>query len=95
MELKRIETITDNIQLSKAAEELLEAMKTESLRMIESTHMPSVKNAWYYSHLGSLDFARQMGLISEERRQELYREFSRAIESNNETMKRCFQKRSD
>ena len=72
-------TITNNIQLSKAAEELLEAMKTESLRMIESTHVPSVKNAWYYSHLGSLDFARQMGFISEERRQELCREFSRTI----------------
>ena len=69
----------NNIQLSKAAEELLEAMKTGSLRMIESTHVPSVKNAWYYSHLGSLDFARQMGFISEERRQELCREFSRTI----------------
>ena len=85
---KNDKTITDNIQLSKTAEELLEAMKTESLRMIKSTHVLSVKNAWYYSHLGSLDFARQMGLISEERRQELYREFSKAIESNNETMKR-------
>lgn len=48
--------------------------------MIESTHVLSATNAWYYSHLGSLDFARQMGLISEERRQELYHEFSRAID---------------
>lgn len=37
-------------------------------------------NAWYYSHLGSLDFARQIGFISEERRQELYKEFNKAIE---------------
>lgn len=67
-------------KFSKKAEEHLEAMKAESLRMIQSTKDPSVKKAWYYSHLGSLDFARQMGLISEERRQELYREFSRAID---------------
>jgi predicted Rossmann-fold nucleotide-binding protein len=72
-------TITDNIKLSKTAEELLEAMKTEYLRRIESAHVLSVKNAWYYSYLGSLDFARQMGLISEEHRQELCREFSKAI----------------
>lgn len=62
-------------KFSKKAEEHLEAMKAESLRMIQATKDPSVKKAWYYSHLGSLDFAKEMGLISEERRQELYREF--------------------
>lgn len=62
-------------KFSKKAEENLEDMKAESLRMIQETKDPSVKKAWYNSHLGSLDFARQMGLISEERRQELYREF--------------------
>ena len=72
-------TITDNIKLSKTTEELLEAMKTEYLRRIESAHVLSVKNAWYYSYLGSLDFARQMGLISEEHRQELCQKFSKAI----------------
>lgn len=75
-------------KFSKKAEEHLEAMKAESLRMIQATKDPSVKKAWYNSHLGSLDFAKEMGLISEERRQELYREFSRAIKPNNETMKR-------
>ena len=34
-------TITDNIKLSKTAEELLEAMKTEYLRKIESAHVLS------------------------------------------------------
>lgn len=62
------------------AEEILEAMKDEAVCMIRSTHTPSIKNAWYYSHLGSLDFARQIGFISEERRQELYKEFNKAIE---------------
>ncbi len=27
---------------------------------------------WYWSFIGSLDMARQLGLITEERRQELY-----------------------
>lgn len=73
--------------LQKKTEAILEGMAEESLRMIHSTGMSDAKNAWYYSHLGSLDFAMQMGLISEKRRQELYREFNRAIESNDETMK--------
>lgn len=62
------------------AEEILETMKDEAVHMIQSTHVSSIKNAWYYSHLGSLDFARQIGIISEERRQELYKEFNKAIE---------------
>ncbi len=69
-------------KFSKKAEEHLEAMKAESLRMIQTTKNPSVKKAWYYSHLGSLDFAKEMGFISEERRKELYKEFDRAIESD-------------
>lgn len=73
-------------KFSKEAEELLESMKKESVYYIQSSEGINVKKAWYYSHLGSLDFARQMGLISEERRQELYREFNRAIESNDEIL---------
>lgn len=69
-------------KFSKKAEEHLEAMKAESLRMIQTTKNPSVKKARYYSHLGSLDFAKEMGFISEERRKELYKEFDRAIESD-------------
>lgn len=72
----------DNEKMQKKAEAILETMKNESLRMIHSTETSSTKHAWYYSHLGSIDFARQMGLISEERRQELYEEFERARESN-------------
>ena len=30
--------------------------------------------AWYWSHIGAIDLARQMGVITEERRQELYDE---------------------
>ena len=82
----REEALTDSKQLSKKAEELLEVMKNETLYMIQSAKEPSIKSAWYYSHLGSLDFARQIGFISEERRQALYREFNTALKSNNEAM---------
>lgn len=63
------------------AEFLLESMKREALRMIESTDLQETRKAWYHSHLGALDFARQMGLITEERRQQLYKQFQR--EANN------------
>lgn len=65
----------------KIAEEHLEAMKEEALRRIQGTKELSVKKAWYYSHLGSLDFAREIGVISTERQQELYKEFDRAVEA--------------
>lgn len=57
------------------AENILEAMKRETLHAIESAEREEARKAWYYSHLGSLDFARQIGLITEERRQQLYKEF--------------------
>lgn len=63
------------------AEFILESMKREAIRMIESTDLQETRKAWYHSHLGSLDFARQMGLITEERRQQLYKKFQR--EANN------------
>ena len=45
--------------------------------MIHEASTYEGKMAWYHSHLGSLDFARQMGLITEERRQQLYKEFGK------------------
>lgn len=59
------------------AERVLEGMKQESLRMIREARTEACRKAWYQSHLGSIDFARQMGLISEERRAELYEEFKK------------------
>ncbi len=55
-------------QAMERAEYLLSSMKHEALRMIESTDLQETRKAWYHSHLGSLDFARQIGLITEERR---------------------------
>jgi hypothetical protein len=52
-------------------------MRREATEMIRAGSTYEGKMAWYHSHLGSLDFARQMGLITEERRQQLYKEFSK------------------
>lgn len=62
-------------QALENAEKLLGAMKAEAIRMIKGTGIQETRKAWYHSHLGSIDFARQIGLITEERRQQLYREF--------------------
>lgn len=56
-------------------EKLLKAMKEEAERGIRDGGKYESKVAWYWSHIGSIDMARQLGLITEERRQELYREF--------------------
>lgn len=69
-------------QAMEKAEYLLSSMKHEAQRMIESTDLQETRKAWYHSHLGSLDFARQIGLITEERRRQLYKEFQR--EANHE-----------
>lgn len=61
------------------AEKHLEAMKREAVHMIKSTEFQETTKAWYHSHLGSIDFARQMGLITEERRQQLYKEFKKEL----------------
>lgn len=54
----------------------LESMRSEAERCIcnpESSY--AARTAWYWTHLGALDLARQLGLITEERRQQLYDEF--------------------
>ncbi len=65
-------------------EKVLGVMKKESVHCIKTSDKEQVKKAWYYSHLGSIDLARQMGLITEERRKQLYREFDKAIEEKGE-----------
>ena len=64
----------DGLAVEKA-ENLLESMKQEALREIGRTDRQEIAAAWFHSHLGSLDFARQAGLITENRRRRLYREF--------------------
>lgn len=66
-------------ELSAKVEETLEGMKQETIREIGRTEHQEVRKAWYHSHLGSLDFARQIGLITEKRRRQLYREFQECV----------------
>ena len=53
-------------------ETLLASMMEETRRMIATSSKEDSRVAWYWSFIGSLDMARQLGLITEERRQELY-----------------------
>lgn len=55
-------------------EAILEGMKQETIRMVEQSESTASKAAWYWTHIGALDMARQLGLIAEERRQELCHE---------------------
>ena len=55
----------------KNIETLLESMKEESVREIRRCGSYASKTAWYWSYIGALDMARQLRLITEERRQEL------------------------
>lgn len=59
-------------------------MKAEAIRAIKNSAIQETRKAWYHSHLGSIDFARQIGLITEERRQQLYKEFEQEIRRKEE-----------
>lgn len=72
-------------QALENAEKLLGAMKAEAVRMIKHSAIQETRKAWYHSHLGSIDFARQIGLITEERRRQLYKEFEHAIKQKEES----------
>lgn len=72
-------------QAIENAEKLLGMMKEEAVRMIKESVIQETRKAWYHSHLGSIDFARQIGLITEERRQQLYKEFEHAIKQKEES----------
>ena len=72
-------------QAIENTEKLLGVMKAEAVRMIKNSAIQETRKAWYYSHLGSIDFARQIGLITEEHRQQLYKEFKKELkESQND-----------
>lgn len=64
-----------DLSADETTENLLALMKAEAVRSIRADVSMGSKVAWYWSHVGALDMARQLGFISEERRQELYEEF--------------------
>lgn len=61
--------IDDNI------EKRIASMKAETERELSKPELTQeARAAWYWTFIGSVDMARQLGLITDERRQEIYRE---------------------
>jgi len=56
-------------------EQVIAGMRDETIREIgKDTISAAAKMAWYWSYIGALDMAQQLGLIDDTRRQTLYRE---------------------
>ena len=56
-------------------EQVITAMRDETIREIgKDTISAAAQVAWYWSYIGALDMAQQLGLIDDARRQELYHE---------------------
>lgn len=56
-------------------EEVIAGMRAETIRCIrDGASRPESQLAWYWTYIGSLDMAQQLGLIDDARRQALYRE---------------------
>lgn len=56
-------------------EQVIAGMRDETAREIgKDTISAAAQVAWYWSYIGALDMAQQLGLIDDTRRQELYHE---------------------
>lgn len=55
-------------------ETLIASMREETARMVNEASRHEGKVAWYWSYIGALDMAQQLGLITDQRRQELYKD---------------------
>ena len=63
--------------MDKDVEKLIAAMRAEAERAIRSENENQTQDgrlAWYWSYIGALDMAQQLGMITDKRRQELYKE---------------------
>ena len=56
-------------------EQVIAELKSEAIREITKENArPEAQLAWYWTYIGSLDMAQQLGLINDARRQALYHE---------------------
>lgn len=56
-------------------EQVIAGMRDETVREIGNASISAeAKLAWYWSYIGALDMAQQLGLINDTRRQALYHE---------------------
>lgn len=60
--------------MEKNVEILLASMRRETERCMQPPASYAARLAWYWTFIGSVDMARQMGLITDTRRQEIYKE---------------------
>lgn len=60
--------------IDQNAETLLASMRNETERSIREAKTQAGASAWYWTQIGAIDMARQLGLITEERRHQLYEE---------------------
>ncbi len=59
-------------------EQVIAGMRDETIREIgKDTISAAAQMAWYWSYIGALDMAQQLGLIDDTRRQALYHEAER------------------
>lgn len=59
-------------------ESAITGMRAETFREIQNDReFPAGQLAWYWSYIGALDMAQELGLITDARRQALYREAER------------------
>lgn len=63
--------------MDQNVEKLIAAMRAEAERAIRygnDNQKREGRLAWYWSYIGALDMAQQLGMITDKRRQELYKE---------------------
>ncbi len=68
-------TLWEDMEMN--VEKLIAAMRAEAERSIKSENPNQTRDgrlAWYWSYIGALDMARQLGVITELRRQKLHHE---------------------
>lgn len=63
------------METKRNVEEVLESTKAECLRMVQEAKTYGGRQAWYYTHCGEIEMAFNLGLISQERFDQLSREW--------------------
>ena len=56
-------------------EDILSAARLECLRGMENAHSYGGRSAWYYTHCGEIEMAFNLGLLTQERFDELNRQW--------------------
>lgn len=69
-----LQMVDSGMKVEKDIETVLQHTREESLRGMESTNQ-STRSAWYYTHMGEIEMAFFLGLISPERNLTLHEEW--------------------